>query len=84
MTPLQWIWVLSSAVNITVITCVFVRLYDEQPNGLPEQITAAILVALGPIGTLLLCVTFILGYGLMMAVGALQGLGCCDKNKEDE
>ncbi len=82
MTPFQWIWVASSAVNIAVITFAFVKLYDEQPNDFPKQIIAAIIVALGPIGTLLLCVSLIFGYGLVIVAGALKGLGCCDAKEE--
>lgn len=81
MTTLQWVWVLSSAVNIVLIAWLFTKLYSEQPNGFPEQIVAALIVALGPIGTYLLFVTCSLGYGLVIFCGAMQGLGYMDEKE---
>lgn len=75
MSVFQWIWVICCAVNIAAIGCIWLKLYDEQPNDWLNQIIAVVIVATGPIGTYFLFVTVSLGYGLLIFSGAMQGLG---------
>ncbi len=79
MTPIRWFWILGCVVNIIAISVIWWKLYDEQPNDFPTQIISALIVATGPVGTYFLFVMCSLGYGLVMAAGALQGLGFTDK-----
>lgn len=81
MTSFQWIWVLSCAVNIAAIGVLWWKLYDEQPNDLPHHIISALIVAAGPVGTYLLFVVCSLGYGLVIACGAMQKLGYKDEKQ---